>query len=510
MGESLKARAVRGFQWTTMSALATSLLQIGYTSIMSRLLNPQDFGLIAIAQIIFSFVAYFARMGMGQALIQKDTLDEVEIRAVFTSSMILGIFTTLVIWLLAPYVTLVFNKVDPSVVGVTRGMSISFLVAGLSITSGSLLARQLRFKLLAAQEMSTYLVAYLGIGVTMGLLGYGVWSLVAAQVSQSVFAAIFNYAFTRHSLAPVFAWRYHRPFFSYGSKISLTSFVEFIGGVLSPFLIGRFFGDYLLGIYRQAHMILDLPIYKITYSIQSVTFPVFSLIQSEKERLTKAYVSAMVLMSAVLLPICFSVAVAAEEVILVMFGEKFREAIPILRILSIGMGFKYLTTFPGLVCDATARLSGKMVVQSSYVVLLAIAAYIFRDYGLMGFAYIVTFGETVRNFAYLVVTGRILNLNFKSHLSIYLPSLMVGLVNALAVYLITIPLHFYTIPKLPSLILQMATGIIVLSATLFIWPSHHMKGIIVNQVFSIPVIRNKFGFLLTRTRWYAGYKINQA
>jgi lipopolysaccharide exporter len=505
MSESLKTRAVRGFQWTTISALVTSVLQIGYTSIMSRLLNPEDFGLIAIAQIIFSFVAYFARMGMGQALIQKEKLSDLEIRAVFTSSMLLGISTTGAIWLLAPYVTLVFDKVDPQVVGVTRGMAISFLVAGLSITSGSILTRQLRFKLLAAQEIGTYLVAYLGIGVTMGLYGYGVWSLVAAQVSQSVFAAIINYALTRHSLAPVFAWRYHRPFFSYGSKISLTSFVEFIGGVVSPFLIGRFFGDYLLGIYRQAHMILDLPMYKITYSIQSVTFPVFSLIQSDKERLTRAYVSAMVLMTAVLLPICFSVAVAAEEVILVMFGEKFREAIPILRILSIGMGFKYLTTFPGLVCDATARLNGKLVVQTSYVVLLGLAAYIFRNHGLLGFAYIVTIGETLRNFAYLAVTGQILKLSLKAHVEVYLPSLLVGIVTALAVHLITISLHYYNIPNLLSLICQMATGFIVLAATLFIWPSQHMKGIIVHQVFGIPFMRNRFGFLLGRTKWYADY-----
>ena len=505
MSESLKTRAVRGFQWTAISALSTSLLQIGYTSIMSRLLNPQDFGLIAIAQIIFSFVAYFARMGMGQALIQKESLSDVEIRAVFTSSLILGLFATGGIWLLAPYVTLVFNKVDPSIVGVTRGMSISFLVAGLSITSVSLLTRHLRFKLLATQEILSYIVAYLGIGVTMGLRGYGVWSLVAAQVSQSIFSAILCYAFTRHSIAPVFAWRFHSPFFSYGSKISLTSFVEFIGGVLSPFLIGRFFGDYLLGIYRQAHMILDLPMYKITYSINSVTFPIFSQIQSEKERLTKAYVSAMVLMSAVLLPICFSVAVAAEEVILVMFGEKFREAIPILRILSIGMGFKYLTTFPGLVCDATARLSGKMAVQSSYVVLLAIAAYIFRNYGLMGFAYIVTIGEILRNFAYLIVTDRILKIGFKSHFAIYLPSLMGGLLNALAVGLVTILMHYWNIPSLAALLAQMMTGFSVLVVVVLFWPSNHMKEVIVDQIFSLPFFNSKFGIVLTNIAWYKNF-----
>lgn len=501
MVENLTSKTIKGVQWTTISTVITGILQIAYTSVMSRLLDPGAFGIIAVSQIVLNFAGYFAKMGMGQALIQKQEISSQDIRAVYTSSTLLAIVITLLIWVASPHITLVFTEVDRSVVDIVRFMSISFLIAGLTITSNSLLTRKLKFKLLAYQEIFSYSISYLGVGVVMGYMGFGVWSLVFAHLSQVVLTAVLQYLATRHSVVPLFTWKYHKPFFSYGSKISIVSIVEFIGLNLSTILVGRFFGEYKLGLYRQAYMIVDLPLYKFTLSIQKVIFPIFSIVQSDRSKLKAAYLSSVTLMASILFPICLSMSVASQEIVLVFFGEKFRESYPLLRILSLGICFKFMTVFAGIVCDATAKLNGKFVVQLTYVFFLAVASYFFKNYGLIGFAVIITIGEIIRNFAYNFIAGKLLRATFGDFLKAYQSGLLSGLIIAGLLYAGTVVMDYFGFSMLLKLSIQVVLGFITLSCFIFLRPPLILQKLIKEYVLTLPVFEGKLKFVLTYLSW---------
>lgn len=502
MNTNLTSKAISGFQWTTISTIITSIMQIGYTSVMSRLLDPQAFGLIAISQIIINFGYYFARLGMGPALIQKKEINEYDIRAVFTSSLLLGIGFITLVWIFAPLSHLIFNKVDEEVVKIIRLMSISFFVSGLSITSGSLLTRNLKFRLLSILEIVSYIISYLGIGITMALLDFGVYSLVFAQVSQSILRMILNYAYTRHSLKLLFKWQYHKHFFSYGTRLSLTNFMEFLSANVSPILIGRFFGDNKLGFFRQANMIAQLPMEKFNRSIGNVMFPLFSKIQTEIERFKKSYLEIITFVSAILFPVGFGMSVASKEIVLVLFGDKFADSGPILQFLSIGMAFRFITTYGGTVCDATANLNFKLITQSIYLVAFAALGYYFKDYGIVGFAIIVMIGDVVMNLAYMYVAGKILKVSAREYVKAFYPGILIGCITAFIIYLTTWILDYFNTVLFVKFILQVIAGAISLLYFTLIKPLPIMRALMKERIDKIPIFKGKARFILNHLSWY--------
>ena len=480
----------------------TSVLQLVYSSIMARLLAPEAFGIIAISQIVINFTAYFSRLGMGQALIQREGLGTKDIRAVFTSSVFLAVAFTMAIWLLAPMSTQIFPKIDHKVTLVTRVMALSFFFNGLSITSINLLVKKLKLKKLAVIEISSFVIGYLFIGILLGFLGFGVWALVGAHLSQSILAATLGYAATRHSIIPIFKWKYHKGFFSYGSQISVINILEFFSSNMAILLIGRFFGDYKLGLYRQANMISQLPPEKFNQSVQKVMFPAFSKVQSDIPKLKKSFLAIITLVAALSFPLCFTMSVAAQEIILVVFGEKFREAIPVLKILSLGVGFRLLSSYAGTVCDATAKLKGKFIVQLLYLLLLTSFAFSFKNYGLVAFALIIVIGDVVRNIAYMAVAGSILKIPFKDFAKAYFPGVASGIVIAISVFLCTHVMDHFELPMALKLISQIFIGAALLIVFTLVKPIPGLREILKGGFQKLPVFPSWGRALLGHLSWY--------
>ena len=128
MTENLTYKTVHGIKWNYFSTIITSVLQIGYTAIMARLLEPAAFGLVAMAGLVLRFGSYFAQMGIERALIQKKEINEEDIKSSFTLSIFLGIIFFLLLWFLAPLALYIFN--NEKVVLIVKILALSFLITG--------------------------------------------------------------------------------------------------------------------------------------------------------------------------------------------------------------------------------------------------------------------------------------------------------------------------------------------------------------------------------------------
>ena len=127
MTENLTSRSLRALNWSYLSTVVNAVMQTGFTAVLARLLNPEAYGLIAMAGLVLSLGSYFAHMGIGSALIQKDELTAEDIRAAFTSSVFFGlIFSGLAFWL-APLGLYVFDQ--PAVIPVIQVLGIFRLIA---------------------------------------------------------------------------------------------------------------------------------------------------------------------------------------------------------------------------------------------------------------------------------------------------------------------------------------------------------------------------------------------
>ncbi|UOQ76610.1 oligosaccharide flippase family protein [Hymenobacter sp. 5516J-16] len=308
---NLTTAAVNGVKWSTAATITISLLQIGYTATMARLLTPAAFGLVALAGVILRFGSYFAQMGMEQAIIQKPEITRADVRAAFTSSLGLGILFAGALALGAPLAAGIVRA--PEVVPVVRMLAVGLLLTGFNATALSLLRRRMKFRTLAIIEVTSYVVSYAALGIGLAFQGFGVWSLVAAMLGQGVLLTILSYAAERHDLRLLFDWETYRPLVEYGGRMSAISFLEFLTGSLDTLLIGRLLGAAALGIYSRGWMLIGLPVYLLTTSVSKVVFPSFSQMQTDRPRLKTVYLSSITLIAALVIPICAGAAIAAPR-----------------------------------------------------------------------------------------------------------------------------------------------------------------------------------------------------
>jgi lipopolysaccharide exporter len=360
----------------------------------------------------------------------------------------------------------------------------------------------LEFRSLAIAEIVSYTVGYGGIGVPLAHKGFGVWSLVISSLSQGALSAILSYTFSRHNLSLIYRWKYYKQLYSFGGRVSFISFLEFIGSQLDKLAIGHFLGANPLGIYDRAFLTANLPASSFSVSISKVLFPVFSRIQTEIERLRKSYLATIMLVAAIIVPTCLGISAASDEIVKVLLGEKWTEAVPVLRILSIAAAFNFLSLFGGVLCDATATLNVKIVIQLGYVLCLGVAFYLVAPLGLMGFAIAVAVGEFIRHSAYVIVTKRVFKTRAKELLSFYVPALTAGVIVGAVIYAVSIFARQAQWSVVFALSVEMCFGFVFLVYFFFFNRRQPVQKEIVARITSSGLLSNRASAAASILRWF--------
>ena len=473
--ENLTVATVNGVKWTMTATIVNSVLQVGYTGVMARLLSPAAFGLVALAGVILRFGVYFAKMGMERAIIQKPDLTERDVRAAFTSSALLGAFFAGLLVAGAPLAAGIVQQ--PEVVPVVRALALGIFFSGVNGTAMSLLHRAMRFRALAAFEMASFLISYLGLGLVLAWQGFGVWALVAATLGQGLIMTVLAYGAVRHTLRPLFSWEAYRPLLAYGSRMSAISFVEFVTQSLDTLLIGRLLGPAALGIYTRGGLLIGLPVYLLSSNIAKVVFPSFSQVQANRARLREVYLSSITLVAMLVTPVCAGAAVAAPEIVRVMLGEKWLAAVPILQVISITYVLSAVTMFAGVVCDATAALGRKLLLTLVSLAALAGLLYVGSRFGLVGVAWALVGCELLRTALYSAIMRRELGAAPFAVLQAYGPGVLAGGAVAAAVAVVRFGLLALHAPALAVLVAEMLAGAGVLGALVLVRPPVQLRNV---------------------------------
>ena len=467
--KNLTAETVDGIKWTVMATAVSCVMQVGYTAVMARLLNPAAFGLMALSGVILRFGEYFAKMGMGQAIIQKPDLTERDVRAAFTSSVLLGTFFAGLLALCAPLAAHIVNQ--PEVAPVVRVDALCILLGGVNSTALGLLRRRMRFRALAIFEVSSFAIGYVGLGMVLAWQGFGIWALVGASVGYTVLITLMAYAAERHTVRLLFNWQAYRPLLVYGSRVSAISFIEFITMSLDTVFIGRQLGSVALGIYSRGSMLVRLPVYQLMSSVTKVLFPSFSQVQNDEPRLRAAYLNSLLLVATLVTPVCVGMAVAAPEIVRVLLGAKWLAAVPIVRVISITYVVSIVALFAGVVSDAAnVGMSRKVVLNLVCLVALAALLAVSGRYGLLSVAWALVVAELLRAALYSGLMWRVVRAAPIDIVRAYGPGLLAGVVTAIAIGLVRYWLLALGTPALAILAAEMLAGAAALAGVVLVSP----------------------------------------
>ncbi len=328
----LKGRSVRGASLTLISQGARFVLQLASTVILARLLNPSDFGLVAMATAITGLASAFQDLGLSEATIQRPEINHAQVSNLFWINTAIGLGLTLITASLAPMLAWFYH--EPRLKDITLLLSVSFLFSGLTVQHGALLKRQMRFVSLGVRDIASLALA-LPVGIILALRGAGYWAIVAVPLTTN---------FTLMALSwMMFRWMPSLP--RRGAQVG--SMVMFGGNIATSYLlmnlmrsadsilIGRYLGAVPLGLYSRAFNLVMQPARQLFDPVANVAVPAFSRLQDDPERFARYYLRTMNLLTWVSAAIFGFLFVAAEPVTLLVLGNKWRAAAPVFRILAV-------------------------------------------------------------------------------------------------------------------------------------------------------------------------------
>ena len=462
--DSLTATTVHGLKWSYASTLVNVVLQIGVTALLARLLTPSAFGLVAMAGVFLGFGQYFAQMGAGQAIVQRPGLSRDDVRTAFTTSVLIGFAFCGLFFALAPLTEALFPT-TPGVVAVARVMSITFAIGGFTVATQGLLRRRFAFRAIALTEIVSYVLGYAVVGLTLALLDFGAWSLVAASLAQGALAAAVYTGLCRHDIGLGMRVASFKAIYSYGSRVSLIGFAEFVGYNLDKIWTGHYLGTGAMGLYTRAVNIAGVPLYYLTTSLSRVLLPGYSRIQSERTRLKSVYLATITVVGAITMPVSWGVAGAAHEIILTLLGDRWAAAAPALAVLALGVPLTLLTHFGGILCEATATLNVKIAISLGRIVWMAALLLALDVYGIVGIATACALSELIAHLCYLFVMRGLLSLGTGDLERAYGIGVVSGVATGLALYGLHAGLSNLGWPAPLVLTVQVLTGALFLVVT---------------------------------------------
>jgi len=326
-----KRKSVQGGVLTVFSQGFAMVLQIGTTVILARLLAPSDYGLQSMVFTLTTFLALFKDAGLSAASIQREKLTTEQISTLFWINVAIGTILTFVVAAVAPLLAAFYK--EPRLLWITVASAPIFLFNSLVFQHGALLVRAMRFGTSVKIEIFTGAAGAL-VAIVMAAKGFGYWALICQNISIPFLGVI--------AMWIAMPWVPGRPRWTpelrsmlrFGGTVTFNSVVVYIAYNTEKILLGRYWGAAPLGIYTRGYQLATLPVQQLINAVHGVAFSVLSRMQSETEKLERAYLKSLSIIVALTIPVVLSSALFAKEIVLIVLGPKWLAAVPVLRLLA--------------------------------------------------------------------------------------------------------------------------------------------------------------------------------
>ncbi len=338
LNADLKKRSLKSGLITVASQPIKLALGIGSTAVLARMLTPFDFGLLAMVAPLLAFVDSLTNLGLETATVQREKLDHQQASAMFWLSLKINAVVIGLMVLMAPVLAWFYKQAE--LTGITLMLAVGVLSLCVTFQHKSLLKRQMRFEMMTAIEVGS-LVSGAVFAIGAAWLGFGYWALVLQVVVMQLTQSIASWF--------VCGWRPAkyvkntkldtnlREMLSYGAHLSGFRFLTRVGMRLDRILVGYFSGAGPLGFYHVAYTWAYFPFEQIYHPMFDVAVSSFSRTQHDPD-LYRAYcrrgLMPIFAFSMPLLAFCF---VQAREIMLLLLGKQWLEAVPLFQVLAIAV-----------------------------------------------------------------------------------------------------------------------------------------------------------------------------
>lgn len=435
--KNLTTQSINALKWNYVGRFVSLSMQFTIGIILARMLGPEPFGLIAIALFVQGLGNLFAEGGLGSALIQSQDISDHDIRSVYFTQILIGVFLSVTVCGLAPLIAAFFKQSNATPVIMT--MALLFTIQAIGQTGNALIRRKMEFKKLQIISLASYSIGYIGLGLPLAYLDYGVWALVVAQLTQNSVNTIITYASVRHPVLP-FVSPVTCRFLRFGAAITFNNITSWGIGCIDTVIIGRSFDAVMLGVYNRTFSLVNMPMYAITSSVQSVLFSAYARAQSNNKIIRRTFIASISVMALFFIPIFGAVATVPDLVISTFYGDKWQAAIPLMTPLCFAMAVHAMLAMAGPLLSAIGLPQVELKAQMLTLVISVPSLIIAAQYSLVAVAWTLLGAYILRLLLLVTATLRVIGAKTHRLLNVVLiPLVITALLTALCWLLRQVP-----------------------------------------------------------------------
>lgn len=462
----LKASVLSGLKWSAGGKFGTQLINWAFTILVIRLLQPDDYGLLALAAIFTSLCLLLNEMGLGAAIIQAKQLTNNLLRQAFGIILLLNGVLFISLFIAAPFIAELFS--EPRLTDIIRFLALQFPIMAFYVIPNSCLTRDMDFKTISIVGI----IADLLNGIctfTMAWFGFGVWSLVVGALVR-VLTLCIGINIARPFLRwPSFNFRGFTDTAKYGGLISLHRILWYFYSQADVFIIGRILGSTILGFYSIAMQIASLPMQKIGSILSQVGLPAYSKIQEDSNIVANYSLKSSLAIGMVSFPVFFGISSIATVLVPVVLGDKWLMVILPLQLLSLVMPFRILSISLSPAVNGIGRPDINVKILAVACIIMPVSFLIGVQWGILGvsMAWIIAYSLW---FTYMLTKVLpVLGLTMKRFFRVILSPLLFSIIMYGAVYLVRLFLEESELNQILFLIILSVTGALTYSGCMLLF-----------------------------------------
>ncbi|XQS16968.1 lipopolysaccharide biosynthesis protein [Citrobacter telavivensis] len=328
----LKNKTVSGLKWSAFERIFSQGIQFILILVLAKLLGPKDFGLIGMLAIFIALGQVVVDSGFSSALIRKIDRTDVDYSTALYFNIIISCFIYVLLFIISPFIARFYQQ--PELELLTKVIGLSLIINSFTIVPRTILTVNMNFRSLAKASITSVIIGGC-VALALAYYKFGVWSLAGQILVVATCNAILVNIIVKWMPSAKFSRNSFQYLFGFGGRLLISGILDTAYNNLYQIIIGKKFNASYVGQYTQANQISSIPAMTMTSIIQRVTYPLFSYIQHDSQKMEEYYLMTMKVASLFIFPIMAGIAIIAKPTIILLLGDQWLESAKIVFVLAM-------------------------------------------------------------------------------------------------------------------------------------------------------------------------------
>ena len=442
---------ISNFIWRFAERCGAQLVTFIVSIVLARILAPEDYGTIALVTVFTTILQVFVDSGLGTALIQKKNADDLDFSSVFYFNFVVCLVLYAAMFMAAPVIAKFYG--DVTLTPIIRVISLTIVISGVKGIQQAYVSKNMLFKRFFFSTIGgTIFSAFIGIGLAKA--GYGVWALVAQQLSNATVDTVILWITVRWRPRKNFSWERLKGLLSFGWKLLVSSLLDTCYNNLRNLIIGKMYSPSDLAFYNQGDKFPKLIVTNINTSIDSVLLPTMSSAQDDRERVKNMTRRAIKTSTYVMAPLMMGLAFCANPIVKLVLTDKWLPCVPFLRIFCITYMFWPVHTANLNAINAMGRSDWFLRLEIIKKIMGMAILLSTMWFGVMAMAYSLLLSSVLSQIINSWPNRKLLGYGYLEQVRDFAPGILLAVAMGICVYLI----GYISLPTIVTLGIQILAG----------------------------------------------------